>query len=81
MKGSCQINYRVILKIYCLILYLRWLPSIEDRRATLDNKEVVAVISLDLSKAFDCIPRGLLLVKLKAYGVAEPGIAPMRNNL
>ena len=57
------------------------LPLIEDRRASLDNKEVVAVISLDLSKAFDCVPRGLLLVKLKAYRVAEPGIAPMRNNL
>ena len=28
----------------------------EDWRAGLDNKELVAVISLDLSKAFDCVP-------------------------
>ena len=44
------------------------------------------MISLDLSKAFDCVPhgllpRGLLLAKLKAYGVAEPSIALMRNYL
>ena len=62
------------------------LPLIEDRRASLDNKGVGAVISLDLSKAFDCVPHGLLpcgllLAKLKAYGVAEPSIALMRNYL
>ena len=40
----------------------------EDWRAGLDNKELVAVISLDLSKAFDCgVPHELLLAKLKAY--------------
>ena len=39
------------------------------------------MISLDLSKAFDCVPHGLLLAKVKAYGVAETGIALMRNYL
>ena len=53
----------------------------EDWRAGLDNKEVVAVISLDLSKAFDCVPHDLLLAKLKAYGVAEHGVALLRNYL
>lgn len=52
---------------------------IGDWRASLDNREVVAVILLDLSKAFDYVPYGLLLAKLKAYGVAKPGIALMRN--
>ena len=41
----------------------------EDWRCSLDNKQIVAVISMDLSKAFDTIPHGLLLPKLKAYGV------------
>lgn len=54
---------------------------IGDWRASLDNREVVAVILLDLSKAFDYVPHGLLLAKLKAYGVAKPGIALMRNYL
>ena len=57
------------------------LRLIGDWRASLDNKEVVAVILLDLSKAFNCVPHGLLLAKLKAYGVAKPGIALMRNYL
>ena len=35
------------------------------------------MISLDLSKALDCV----LLPKLKVYGVAEPGIALMWNYL
>ena len=41
----------------------------EDWTRSLDNKQIVAVISMDLSKAFDTIPHGLLLAKLKAYGV------------
>ena len=41
----------------------------EDWKHSLDNKQIVAVISMDLSKAFDTIPHGLLLAKLKAYGV------------
>ena len=53
----------------------------EDWRAGLDNNELVAVISLDLSKAFDCVPHKLLLAKLKAYGVAENGIALLQNYL
>ena len=41
----------------------------EDWKRSLDNKQIVAVISMDLSEAFDTIPHGLLLAKLKAYGV------------
>ena len=41
----------------------------EDWKRSLDNKQIVVVISMDLSKASDTIPHGLLLAKLKAYGV------------
>ena len=41
----------------------------EDWKRSLDNKQIIAMISMDSSEAFDTIPHGLLLAKLKAYGV------------
>ena len=43
----------------------------EDWKRRRDNKETVAVVSMDLSKAFDTIPHSLLLSKLKAYGLSD----------
>ena len=43
----------------------------EDWKRCRDNKETVAVVSMDLSKAFDTIPHSLLLSKLKAYGLSD----------
>ena len=43
----------------------------EDWRASRDNMELAAVVSVDLSKAFDTIPHGLLLAKLRAYGLCD----------
>ena len=41
---------------------------VEDWRHALDNKLYVGTVAIDLSKAFDCIPHGLILAKLHAYG-------------
>ena len=45
------------------------LQCIEDWRKALDNREIVGCILMDLSKAFDSLPHGLLLTKLYSYGV------------
>ena len=40
----------------------------EKWRTTLDNKKVIAALSMDLSKAFDSLPHDVLIAKIHAYG-------------
>ena len=46
-----------------------------------DKGELVAVVSMDLSKAFDVIQYPLLHSKLKAYGMNDASCALLRNYL
>ena len=41
---------------------------IESCRNCLDNKGVVGMVQMDLSKAHDCLPHDLFIAKLAAYG-------------
>jgi len=55
-------------KNYCCENVL--LACVESWRKALDNNECVGCVLMDLSKAFDSLPHGLLVAKLKAYGMS-----------
>jgi hypothetical protein len=44
------------------------LRIIEDWKKALDDNKFIAAILMDLSKAFDCLPHNLLMLKLEAFG-------------
>ena len=50
------------------------LRLIENWKKSLDNKNFVGSVLMDLSKAFDCIPHDLLVAKLHAYGLTEEAV-------
>ena len=43
---------------------------IDDWKISLDQNKVVGALFMDLSKAFDCLPHGLLVAKAHAYGAS-----------
>ncbi len=47
----------------------------------LDNDTFVGTVLMDLSKAFDCIPHGILITKMGAYGLGNKACEFMANFL
>ena len=57
------------------------LRLLEDWKSALDNNCYVAVMLMDLSKAFDCLPHDILLSKLVAYGLSSQSGNLLENYL
>ena len=53
----------------------------EEWRSMLDDVQLVGIVSMDLSKAFDVIQHPLLLTKFKACGLDEDSCALLRDYL
>ena len=52
---------------------------VEDFQVSIDNGEVVAVVTLDLEKAFDLMPQDILIEKLKYLGFDDLAIEWFRQ--
>ena len=57
------------------------LRIIEDWKKALDDNKFIAAILMDLSKAFDCLPHNLLMLKLEAYGPSENSLKLLKSYL
>ncbi|XP_056016897.1 uncharacterized protein LOC130053578 [Ostrea edulis] len=53
----------------------------EDWKRALDENKYVAAILMDLSKAFDCLPHDLLLLKLEHYGLGNEALSLLESYL
>ena len=71
--------YSSFLPTFSLVFSL--IKLTDDWRKSLDEKQEVGVVAIDLSKAFDCICHNLLLAKLKAYGVRDTALKLLRSFL
>jgi retron-type reverse transcriptase len=49
--------------------------------SALDDNKFIAAILMDLSKAFDCLPHNLLMLKLEAYGLSENSLKLLKSYL
>ena len=57
------------------------LKIIDDWKKALDDNKFIAAILMDLSKAFDCLPHNLLLLKLEAYGLSKNSLKLLQSYL
>ena len=57
------------------------LNMIENFKCALDRGEYIACISMDISKAFDCLPHRLTICKLHAHGLSRNACTLLASHL
>ena len=75
-KAGCLSAYRKMHNTQSVLL-----KAVEDWKNALDKDKYCGAILMDLSKAFDVIPHGLLLAKLHVYGFDRHCIDLIANYL
>ena len=61
--------YEIVIKYHHILTRLA-----EEWRERLDNNYIAGAISMDLSKAFECISHDLIIPKLAAYGLDDTAL-------
>ena len=51
-----------------------FLKLIEEWKKSLDDKNIIGAVLMDLSEAFDCIPHDMVVAKLRAYGLSMDAV-------
>ena len=52
---------------------------VEDWKTEIDNKDLVCILSTDMSKALDSLSHSLILKKLEAFGFGDKAMKLMRS--
>ncbi len=53
----------------------------DDLRKALDEGKFAALLLMDLSKAFDCLPHDLMATKIVAYGMSHEAVRMLMSYL
>ena len=52
---------------------------LEDWKSAVDRKELVYILTTDMSKAFDCLCHSLIVKNLEAYGFGQNSLNLLRS--